>query len=200
MPKGLLDKKREREDANIPTSSMADIAFLLLIFFLVTTTINVDTGIGMTLPPKLQQDQQPPPVKERNMLKILVNSQGEVLLEEEPTTVEQIRSEVKTHVTNYGQSADYAVSPDKAVVSIKTDAETPYETYIRVLDEVWMAYREIWESIARSNKLPNGESAGLERTWPSYEAYRGQLGPDEDNMIRDAFKAKISIAEPDLGE
>ena len=55
---GLLDKRRsKREDAETPTSSMADIAFLLLIFFLVTTTINVDTGIGMTLPPKLDQER-----------------------------------------------------------------------------------------------------------------------------------------------
>lgn len=197
---GMLGKKREREEANIPTSSMADIAFLLLIFFLVTTTINVDTGIGMTLPPKLKENQQPPPVKERNMLKILVNAQGEVLLEEEISSVGQIRGEVKTHVTNYGQDPDYAASPDKAVVSIKTDAETPYKTYIEVLDEVWMAYREIWDSIARSNKLPNGDDAGLGKTYKSYQAYRATLGPDDENLIREKFKAKISIAEPDLGE
>ena len=58
---------------------MADIAFLLLIFFLVTTTIDVDTGIGMVLPPKLEDEVEPPPVRERNMLKILVNDQGMVL-------------------------------------------------------------------------------------------------------------------------
>lgn len=199
MPEGLLEKKRQREEAEIPTSSMADIAFLLLIFFLVTTTINVDTGIGMTLPPKLE-DQEPPPVKERNMLKILVNASGEVLLEEEQTTVDKIRPEVRTHVTNYGQSPDYAVNPEKAVVSIKTDAETPYQTYIEVLDEVWMAYREIWDSIARTNQLPNGEDAGLNRTYPSYKDYTASLGPEEDDMIREQLGPQISIAEPDLGE
>ena len=69
-----LLKKKERSEAEIPTASMADIAFLLLIFFLVTTTIDVDTGIGMVLPPKLEDDVEPPPVKERNMLKILVEA------------------------------------------------------------------------------------------------------------------------------
>lgn len=196
---GLLDKKRERDEAEINTASLADIAFLLLIFFLVATTINVDTGIGMTLPPKLE-DQEPPPVKERNMLKILVNAQGDVLLEDEPSAVDRIRDEVKTHVLNYGQDASYAVSPDKAVISIKTDAETNYDTYIRVLDEVWMAYREIWDGIATSNQLPNGESAGLEQTYPSYNAYRSSLGPEDDNLIRDRIGAQISIAEPDLGQ
>lgn len=199
MPEGLLEKKRQRDEAEIPTSSMADIAFLLLIFFLVTTTINVDTGIGMTLPPKLE-DQEPPPVKERNMLKILVNAQGEVLLEEEMSSVDQIRGEVRQHVTNYGKNPDYAEDPGSAVISIKTDAETPYQTYVEVLDEVWMAYREIWDSIARTNQLPNGEDAGLEQTYSSYQEYRTTLGPEEDNAIRDLIGAQISIAEPDLGE
>ncbi len=94
---GLLGKKRSREGGEIPTASMADIAFLLLIFFLVTTTIDVDTGIGMTLPPKLEEDQEPPPVKERNMLAILVNAQGQVLLEDQPSAVARIRGEVKKH-------------------------------------------------------------------------------------------------------
>ncbi|WP_251981176.1 ExbD/TolR family protein, partial [Salinibacter ruber] len=83
MP-GLLEKRRsDREEASIPTAGMADIAFLLLIFFLVTTTINVDTGIGMTLPPKLKPEQEPPPVKERNLMNVLVNASGDVLVDEE---------------------------------------------------------------------------------------------------------------------
>ena len=74
----LLNKKK-RPDPEIPGSSLADIAFLLLIFFLVTTTINVDTGIGLTLPPIPDENIDPPPIKERNLLNILVNAQGLVL-------------------------------------------------------------------------------------------------------------------------
>ena len=95
-----LLKKKKRKEAEIPTSSMADIAFLLLIFFLVTTTIDVDTGIGMVLPPKLEEDVEPPPIKERNVLKILVNEQGLVLVEDQPSAVQLIREEVKKHVLN----------------------------------------------------------------------------------------------------
>lgn len=200
---GLLDKRRSnREEASIPTAGMADIAFLLLIFFLVTTTINVDTGIGMTLPPKLKPDQNPPPVKDRNLMKVLVNAQGEVLIEEEPATVSKIRERVKDHILNYGNDPDQSVSPDDAVISIKTDARTPYDTYIEVLDEVWMAYREIWDQIAQTNTLPDPEnsSAGLDQTYSSYIEYYNGLGPEEDNEIRDAFGAQISIAEPDTGE
>ncbi len=195
----LLDKRREgREDVEIPTASMADIAFLLLIFFLVTTTINVDTGIGMTLPPKLQ-DQEPPPVKDRNMFKILVNSQGDVLVEGEQASIAQIRDRVKEHVLNYGDKPDLAVSPKDAVISIKTDAQTPYRIYIDTLDEVWMAYREIWNSIAKSGTLPDGTQI-FDRTYPDYQAYRGTLDPGEENVIRENFGANISIAEPDVGE
>jgi len=143
----MIKKKKSRE-SEIPTASMADIAFLLLIFFLVTTTIDVDTGIGMVLPPPLEEDVDPPPVKERNMLKILVNEQGAVLMEELPSSVGQIRDAVKRHVTNNGVDPNLAEGPKKAVVSIKTSSQTPYLSYIEVLDEVWMAYFEIWDSEA----------------------------------------------------
>lgn len=197
---GLLEERREdREGAEIPTAGMADIAFLLLIFFLVTTTINVDTGIGMTLPPKLQ-DQEPPPVKDRNMFKVLVNAQGELLVEEEQASIEQLRDRVKRHVTNYGEEPDLAESPSDAVISIKTDAQTPYNTYIRVLDEVWMAYREIWDQIARTGQTPRGEPVGLDQTYSSYREYYNTLEPGQENVIREAFGAQISIAEPDTGD
>ena len=185
---GLLAKKKRRAEAEIPTSSMADIAFLLLIFFLVTTTIDVDTGIGMTLPPELDEEVDPPPIKERNVLKILVNEAGQVLLEDLPSAPNLIREEVKKHVTNDGADARYAESPGKALVSIKTDRQTPYNVYIQTLDEVWMAYFEIWDIEARSKGFPN------------YTEYRSSLEDVKDNEIRDKWPAQISLAEPDSGE
>ncbi len=189
---GLISKKQRRE-AEIPTSSMADIAFLLLIFFLVTTTIDVDTGIGMTLPPKLDENVDPPPVKDRNMLKILVNTQGQVLLEDEPSAINMIRAEVMKHVLNcvssqYNCSEEYSENPDKAVVSIKTDRQTPYDVYIQTLDEVWMGYFEIWDQLAR------------QRGFASYNAYKDQLAEGQDNEINKEIKAQISLAEPDPGQ
>ena len=180
-----LLKKKPRSEAEIPTASMADIAFLLLIFFLVTTTIDVDTGIGMVLPPKLEEDVEPPPVKERNMLKILVNETGQVLLEDKPSAPNLIREEVKKHVTNFGQDPNYSERPGVAVISIKTSSQTPYSNYIEVLDEVWMGYFDIWDAEARSLGYPN------------YKEYLDALGEDGKNEIREKYPAAISIAEPD---
>ena len=184
---GLLDKKRERSsEGEIPTSSMADIAFLLLIFFLVTTTIDVDTGIGMTLPPPLDENVEPPPVKERNILKILIGPNGEVQIEGEASSVNQVREEVKRQVLNNGQDPAYAESSEDAVISIKTSSQTPYSAYIAAVDETWMAYREIWDEEAR------------QLGFPSYDAYRTSRPPGEDkNPIREKIGANISIAEPD---
>ena len=179
-----LLKKKERSEAEIPTASMADIAFLLLIFFLVTTTIDVDTGIGMVLPPKLEDDVQPPPVRERNMLKILVNETGQVLLEDKPSATNLIRAEVIKHVTNMGADPNYSERPGVALISIKTSSQTPYNSYIQVLDEVWMGYFEIWNSEARSMGVAD------------YQAYVDAIG-EGDNVIREKFPAAISIAEPD---
>lgn len=199
MPGLLEDRRDDREEAEIPTAGMADIAFLLLIFFLLVTTINVDTGIGMTLPPKLE-DQEPPPVKDRNLFKILVNSQGELLIEDEPANISQLRQRVQEHVTNYGNKPDLSDSPDDAVISIKTDTKTPYNTYVEVLDEVWMAYREIWDNIVRNGQTPGGDRVEIPGDFDSYREYANSLEPGDDNVVRDAFKAQISIAEPDTGD
>lgn len=181
-----LLKKKQRREAEIPTSSMADIAFLLLIFFLVTTTIDVDTGIGMVLPPKLEDDIEPPPIKERNVLKILVNEQGLVLVEDQPSGVQLIRDEVKKHVLNNGEDPRYAEETGKALISIKTARQTPYDAYVGVLDEVWMAYFEMWDAEARALGFPD------------YDSYVNSIeSSDVENAIRDKIKAAISIAEPD---
>ncbi len=179
-------KKKPRLEGEIPTSSMADIAFLLLIFFLVTTTIDVDTGIGMVLPPKLEEDVEPPPIKERNVLKILVNETGMVLLEDAPSAASLVREEVKKHVLNNGVDPAYAEAPGKALISIKTARETPYNAYVEVLDEVWMAFFEMWDSASRQLGYAD---------YSSYvEAIRAQGG---ENEVRDGLKPAISIAEPD---
>ncbi|MFQ5569537.1 MAG: ExbD/TolR family protein [Rhodothermales bacterium] len=181
--------KRSGNDADIPTSSMADIAFLLLIFFLVTTTLDVDTGIGMVLPPEL--DHPPHQLHERNMFKILIDTQGMLLVEGKPLRLEHLRDEVKRHVMNcaqeygYGCSSSYAESPTKAVVSIKSTRATPYRVYLDVLDEVWMAYFEIWDREARRLGFAN------------YEAYRHALREGQANDIRQRIKPQISIAEPE---
>src|SRR3990172_3628473 len=120
----MLRKKVSR-DVEIPTSSMADISFLLLLFFLVTSTIDVDTGIGLTLPPPVDEAEQVK-IKSENILKILVNAAGDVLLDEELTSVAQINEIVKNKLK----------ANDKLVLSVKVDRDTPYRIYIATLDQV----------------------------------------------------------------
>lgn len=185
----MFKKKRGREAAEIPSSSLADIAFLLLVFFLVVTTIDVDTGIGLVLPPPPEPEQEPPPIRERNLLKILVNSQGMILINERPAAVQDVRERVANFVDNANRANDenLSVSPQAAIVSIKTDRQTPYEIYIRMLDEVRGAYKE----------LRDAES--MKRFGVNYERYRTALSEPSDDEIRKIYPMNVSIAEPDPG-
>jgi biopolymer transport protein ExbD len=179
----MMLKKKKREGADINGSSMADIAFLLLIFFLVTTTINVDTGIGMVLPPPLDPEQEPPPIRERNLMKILVNAQGLVLMDEEPVPITEVRTKLIEFIDNPEDNEELAVSPDAAIVSLKTQRETPYSIYIDMLDEVMGAYKDLRDAASRSN----------------YGVPYDALADDspQQNQIQDMYPKKISIAEPD---
>jgi len=165
-------------------SSLADIAFLLLIFFLVVTTIDVDTGIGLVLPP-IPDDIEPPPVRERNLLKILVNAQGMVLLDDEPVSVSEVRDRVKEFVANPTNDPNLSESPNDAIVSIKTDRRTPYSVYIDMLDEVMGAYAEL------------RREASMERFGVPYSAL--EENSVEQDEIKELYPKKISIAEPDEG-
>ena len=181
-----LVKKKKNREVEIPTASMADIAFLLLIFFLVTTTIDTDTGIGMTLPPP-PDDSTPPPVNARNLLTGLVSADGQILVEDELRNLNEVKGLVVKHLTNNGADPNFAENPDKAVVSMKTTRQTKYTRYIEVLDELWLGYREVWDNQAR------------QLGFSSYAAYRASLPEGADNVIRQQFPAQLSIAEPDQG-
>lgn len=179
----MLLKKRKRESAEINGSSMADIAFLLLIFFLVTTTINVDTGIGLVLPPPLDPEVEPPPIKERNLMKILVNAEGLVLMDDQPSSLNEVKDKLVDFIKNPTSDPDLSESPQLAIVSIKTVRETPYRIYIDMLDEVMGAYRELRDEASLANYGVPYNS--LEEESP------------QQAQIKDLYPKKISIAEPD---
>jgi len=120
----LLEKRRKRESF-IPTCSMADIAFLLLTFFLVTTSLDLDKGLGLTLPPKGQAK----PVPKKNIASLLINASGEVLLDEEEIEIPRIKEVIKQRLAQN----------DKLIISIKTDRRTRYQDFVSVLDQVQMA-------------------------------------------------------------
>ena len=121
----LLEKKKSRSNSDIPMASLADIAFLLLIFFLVTTTIDVDRGIGLSLPAKGEETQ----VRTKNITNLLINIQGEILLDNEHILISDIARRIEQKIQE---------NPN-LIVSVKTDRETKYDVFIQVLDELKIA-------------------------------------------------------------
>ncbi|GBD92803.1 biopolymer transport protein ExbD/TolR [bacterium BMS3Abin05] len=117
----LLKQERERS-AEIPTSSLADISFLLLCFFLVTTTFDVDKGIGLTLPPIGQEIK----VREKNITNVLINEQGQVLIDNQSVQIPAIKDIIRQKL----------LQNPKLIVSIKTQRKTKYNVYIKVLDKI----------------------------------------------------------------
>lgn len=120
----MLEKERKR-GAEIPTASMADIAFLLLIFFLVVTTIDVDKGLGLTLPP-IGQDIE---IQKKNICTVLINAEGKVLIDEKPVQINLINEIISRKLAEN----------ERLIVSLKTARETKYEVYIKTLDQIKMA-------------------------------------------------------------
>ena len=112
----------KRDVGEINAGSMADIAFLLLIFFLVTTTMEVDAGIGRQLPLKIDYvGPQPPPINKRNVLEILANSKDELLVEGKPAKVDELYDIVKDFYTINRDRKDVDVNmPNYELVDIPT--------------------------------------------------------------------------------
>ena len=110
--------------------SMADIAFLLLIFFLVVTTIAEDKGIPVILPE--YYEGEPGPVADRNVLKILVNADDNVLIEAVPTEKKTIKDIVIEFVTNPQIEKDKPLSSKNAIISLQNDVNTSYEAYVKI--------------------------------------------------------------------
>jgi len=129
MAKKANLQRRNKSSAEIPTSSMADIAFLLIVFFLVTTTMNQDKGIGMQLPPAGESKK----IQKKNICNIWVNAEGRVLINlEDEVPVNQLRQNVERRLREN----------EKLIVSLKADDETPYNTFIHVLDQIKLSGAE----------------------------------------------------------
>jgi len=149
----------KREAPEINAGSMADIAFLLLIFFLVTTTMNSDTGISRKLPEKQPADIKPPVLKEKNVFIVMLNRNGEILVEgEKHMKVDEIKDEAIKFLDNGGglgkdkNTCDYCKGaksesssdhPNKAVISLGSARGTNYGKYIAVQNELVAAYNEL---------------------------------------------------------
>lgn len=138
---------RDRMSNEINAGSMADIAFLLLIFFLVTTTIVEDKGITVKLPPWSEEEPDITKLKTRNVFSVLVNAQNDLLVRGESMDISLLREKTKEFIINPTNREDLAERPTKAIITLKNDRGTNYETYVSVYNELKAAYDELWDEM-----------------------------------------------------
>ena len=145
----------KRAAPEVNAGSMADIAFLLLIFFLVTTTIETDTGISRKLPP-MEDSEEDVIIKQKNIFTVLINGKDQLLVEDELMELKDLRKAAVEFLDNGGGTGEDACSyckgkkspsssdnPDKAIISLKNERETTYSTYISVQNELVAAYNQL---------------------------------------------------------
>ncbi len=188
--------KREIEEIN--AGSMADIAFLLLIFFLVTTTMDTDSGIVRKLPPMPESEQQDDvQVKERNVFVVLVNRDNRLLVEGEQMDIRDLKDATKEFIVNPTNDPDLpALEPvdvpyfgtmnltTKHVISIRSDRGTSFETYIAVQNELAKAVNELRDEYS------------MRKFGKKFEDLDPIAEEDKCEAIEEIVPMRISEAEP----
>lgn len=181
---------------------MADIAFLLLIFFLVATTMNVDTGLVRVLPPMPPEKQKPEDikVKERNLFLVLVSGSGNIMVgtpnNQEFTDLHQVKDRTKEFILNpmddenlpektakeieLADGSKWVYPESQGVVSLQTTLETDYQTYIMVQNELTRAFNEVRDEVAMQK----------------FGKKFSELEKEDRDAVSKAVPLKISEAEP----
>lgn len=184
-----------RATPEIPNASMADIAFLLLTFFLVTTTIANDKGLQLLLPPPPDPNQAEMKFQQHNLFTIQVNSSDALLVEGDPMEdVSGLQEQIKKFILNNGADPELSDNPEKAIVTYKTDRGTSHKRFIQVLDIIQGAYYDIWADRAGVTNARFREAAS-DLTQPENEKiYDKGRGKRADGTLE--IPMAISIAEP----
>ena len=185
---------RRKGAPEVNAGSMADIAFLLLIFFLVTTTIETDAGLDRMLPP-IEPPDTDVVIKQKNIFTVSINKSGQLLVEEELLNLEDLRDAAIAFLDNGGapagspeycnycqgkHDASSSDNPQKAIISLKNDRETAYKTYITVQNELVGAYNDLRNR--ESRRLYNRDFTEMESEY---------LNPETPSSVRDELKEKV---------
>ena len=200
-----------RKSPEVNAGSMADIAFLLLIFFLVTTTIETDSGINRKLPP-MEDQIDPPIIRQKNIFTVVVNKNNQLLVEEELTEIKDLRNLAVDFLDNGGGSGEEACdycqgnrdprsshNPDKSIISLKNDRETEYKVYIAVQNELVAAYNVLRNrEFARlyPNEALTYVEADLRYSDPRTSADDKLSLKEKLDVIKALYPQKLSEAEP----
>ena len=187
--------KQKREVPELNSSSTADIAFLLLVFFLMTTSMAVNKGLARRLPPPVPAEQKTEDlkVKERNVFVVLINSEDQLLVRGEYTELADLREKAKEFIKNAGDDPNM---PEKEpveveyfgtvlvtknhVISLQNDRGTSYSAYINVQNELVAAYNELRNELAKAKFAKNYD----------------ELDAEQQKAIQKIYPQKISEAEP----
>lgn len=198
----------KRSAPEVNAGSMADIAFLLLIFFLVTTTIETDSGISRKLPPWQPEDVEPPVIKQRNIFTVLVNSNNELLVEDENMELSELQEAAVAFLDNGAGTGDEAcsfcqgakdpsssVNPQKAIISLVNNRGTEYGTYIAVQNELVAAYNQLRDREAK--RMYGMTFTQMEKNYndPNYNGDKDAL-KEKIDVIQEMIPQKLSEAEP----
>lgn len=186
----------KRKVPDINSSSTADIAFLLLIFFLITTSMDTDRGLARRLPPPPENDKEQKnedKVKQRNVLQIYLNMYDQLMVNGEIMNVQQLRAKTKEFVANKyndeslpektSKEVDFfgpTMVTEKHVVSLQNDRSSSYQAYIDVQNELVAAYNELRDELSQ------------EKWGKNYS----ELNEDQQKAVREIYPQKISEAEP----
>lgn len=178
-------------------SSMADISFLLLIFFLVTTSMDVNQGLARRLPAPVPPDQKEDvskEIKERNLFVVKINSLNQLLVQGEEINIKQLREKTKEFIVNPNNDPNLPelfteeveglgeITYTKAhVISVQNDVDTQYQAYLDVQNELVAAYNDLRNEYAKQKF--NG------RTF-------NELDEEEQKLVQKVYPQKISEAEP----
>lgn len=198
----------KRAAPEVNAGSMADIAFLLLIFFLVTTTIETDRGISRKLPPIPEENIEPPIIKQKNIFTVIVNRDNQLLVEDELMQLPNLRQAAVEFLDNGGgigeEACDYCLGPRdpnssdnpvKAIISLVNDRMTEYRTYISVQNELVAAYNQLRNREAQ--RLYGMDFLEMESRYndPSFRGNKETL-KERIDVVQAMYPQKLSEAEP----
>ncbi|UJH68442.1 ExbD/TolR family protein [Allomuricauda sp. SCSIO 65647] len=199
---------RRKGAPEVNAGSMADIAFLLLIFFLVTTTIETDAGLDRMLPP-IEPPDTDVVIKQKNIFTVNINKNGQLLVEDQLMELKDLRNAAVAFLDNGADgSCNYCKgrkdpsssdNPSKAIVSLKNDRETKYATYITVQNELVGAYNDLRNR--ECQRLFGRDFTEMEAEYLNPETPSGIRDDLKDKVkqVQDMFPQKLSEAETSTG-
>ena len=134
-------KIRHRDVPELNTTSTADISFMLLVFFLVTSSMNADKGLGRKLPPMDDQQQEQQDINRQNVLQIRLDDRDVLYVDDKTVTHEELQQQVESFVASR--------QSDRHIIAVTTDRKTSYDAYFEMQNTVMRAYRSLRDQMAR---------------------------------------------------